>query len=418
MRILIDLQASQTENRVRGIGRYSWAITEAIISNAKQHEVWLLLNTAFPESIRHIRLLLKGKIPEQHIRVFEVPPNIAERNPDNAWRARAAEKIREQSIQNLNPDVVLITSLFEGFNNDAVTSVGVFSNKVKTAVILYDLIPLWNPQAYLPTPVINHYYQRKIDSLKRAGLLLAISEYTQQEAIDVLEVDPQSVVNISAAVDNRFQPQNLTDQQIDALYQRFGISRKVILYVPGGFDSRKNIDGLITAYSLLHENLRKNHQLVIVSKLPDSERYQIEKQRKKDGLSYEDLLLVGYVEDQDLVALYNAAALFVFPSKYEGFGLPVLEAMACGAPVIASNCTSIPEVVGLKDALFDPFSPLAIMKKMAQALRDGVFHEQLCEHGLKQAQQTKHISGRNLTTPANKSQTSSAKNLSHPRQYP
>ena len=385
MRIVIDLQGSQTESRFRGIGRYSLALTLAMARNAGEHEIWLILNAAFPESICRIRLAFDGIIPKQRIRVFDVPTPVAENTPINAWRARAAEKIREHFIQQLQPDVVLVTSLFEGYVDDAVTSVGAFSGGAKTAVILYDLIPLLNPAAYLPTPVIKQYYERKIQSLKNAGLLLAISDYSRLEAIEALGLKPASVVSISTAADARFKSGGRSPRETAVLRQSFGITRKMILYAPGGFDSRKNIDGLITAYSLLPAELRNDHQLVIVGKLGDAMRHRLEQVSKRAGLAATELVLTGYVEDEDLISLYTETTLFVFPSKHEGFGLPALEAMACGVPVIGSNSTSIPEVIGLAEALFDPLSPQSIMEKMAHALRDESFRQQLRLHGLNQA---------------------------------
>lgn len=384
MRIVIDLQGSQTESRFRGIGRYSLALTLAMVRNAGEHEIWLILNAAFPQSIRHIRLVFAGIIPLERIRVFDVPLPVTESNPLNAWRARAAEKIREHFIQQLRPDVVLVTSLFEGYVDDATTSVGTFSCDTKTAVILYDLIPLLNSAAYLPAVIVKQYYERKIQSLKNAGLLLAISEYSRLEAIEALGLEPDRIVSILTAADTCFKPEHRSPQEIAVLRQSFGITRKMIMYAPGGFDSRKNIDGLITAYSLLPAELRNDHQLVIVSKLRDAARRQLEQLGKRAGLAANELVLTGYVEDEDLISLYTEATLFVFPSKHEGFGLPALEAMACGAPVIGSNSTSIPEVIGLAEALFDPLSPQSIMEKMAHALRDESFRQQLRLHGLNQ----------------------------------
>lgn len=385
MRIVIDLQGSQTESRFRGVGRYSLALTRAMIRNAGEHEIWLVLNAAFPESIGHIRRAFEGILPQERMRVFDVPAPVAEIDPTNAWRARAAEKIREHFIQRLQPDVVLVTSLFEGYVDDAVTSVGALSGGAKTAVILYDLIPLLNPAAYLPTPVIKQYYERKIQSLTNAGLLLAISGYSRREAIDALGLKPDGVVSISTAADARFKPGSRSPRETAELRQRLGITRKIVLYAPGGFDSRKNIGGLIIAYSLLPAELRNDHQLVIVSKLEKTESRQLEQVSEYAGLAANELVLTGYVEDEDLIALYTEATLFVFPSKHEGFGLPALEAMACGAPVIGSNGTSIPEVIGLAEALFDPLSPQSIMEKMAHALRDESFRRQLRLHGLNQA---------------------------------
>ncbi|MDO9048436.1 MAG: glycosyltransferase family 1 protein [Methylobacter sp.] len=385
MRIVIDLQGSQTESRFRGIGRYSLALTQAIIRQAGEHEIWLILNAELAESISHIQLALEGLIPKQRIRVFDVPAPVAENSPGNAWRTRAAEKIREHFILQMQPDVVLVTSLFEGYLDDAVTSVGAFSGDTKTAVILYDLIPLLNPAAYLPAPELKQYYQGKIESLKNADLLLAISDYSRLEAIEALGFKPDSIVNISTGADAQFKPERRSPQEIATLRQRLGITRNMVLYVPGGSDSRKNIGGLIIAYSLLSAELRNDHQLVIVSKLDEAESRQLERVGDYAGLAVHELVLTGYVEDEELISLYTEATLFVFPSKHEGFGLPVLEAMACGAPVIGSNSTSLPEVIGLAEALFDPLSPQSIMEKMAQALSDESFRQRLRAHGQAQA---------------------------------
>ncbi|HEY0847589.1 MAG TPA: glycosyltransferase [Noviherbaspirillum sp.] len=385
MRIVIDLQGAQTASRFRGIGRYSLALSLAIARNAKEHEIWLVLNAALPDSIPELRAAFDGLVPRERIRVFDLPGHTAECDAGNLWRTRAAETIREHVIAALQPDAVLVTSLFEGYVDDGVTSVGSDGNGANTAVILYDLIPLLNPAAYLPTPPQREYYDRKIASLRNAGLLLSISDYSRQEGLEALGVAPERIVSISTAVDNDFVPSRLTDADTVALHQRFGITRKMVMYAPGGFDTRKNIDGLITAYSLLPPALRATHQLVVASKLGDVERTQLDQVRIRAGLANDELVLTGYVADADLRGLYSTAALFVFPSKHEGFGLPALEAMACGAPVIGSCTTSLPEVIGLDEAMFDPTSPQAIADKMQQVLEDDHLRRRLLEHGKVQA---------------------------------
>lgn len=385
MRIVIDMQGAQTESRFRGIGRYSYALALAMARNAGGHDIWLVLNAAFPESISDIRRAFAGIIPKERLRVFDIPAPVAECDPGNAWRARAAEKIREHFIQTLQPDAVLVTSLFEGDLDNAATSIGTFCGGAKTAVILYDLIPLLNPEDYLARPAQRQYYERKIESLKKAGLLLSISEYSRREAIEALGLAQDRVVNISTAADPHFKPGNNSPDEIPALRRRLGITRKVVMYAPGGFDLRKNLDGLITAYSLLSERLRTTHQLVVVSKLGEQVRPQLEQIRKCAELAADELILTGYVTEDELRNLYRDATLFVFPSKHEGFGLPALEAMACGAPVIGANNTSIPEVIGNAEALFDASSPQSIADKMAQVLQDEQMRHRLRERGIEQA---------------------------------
>ena len=385
MRIVIDMQGAQTESRFRGIGRYSLDLALAVARNAGEHEIWLALNAAFPESIVDIRRAFAGIIPEQRLRVFDIPAPVSECIPGNAWRARAAEKIREYFIQKLQPDAVLVTSLFEGYIDDAATSVGAFCNGTKTAVVLYDLIPLLNPDHYLVTSVQRQYYQRKIDSIKNAGLLLSISGYSRREAIEALGLAQDRVVNISTAVGPQFKPESNSPDEILALRLRLGITRKVVMYAPGGFDARKNLDGLITAYGLLPDELRTAHQLVVVSKLEKSVRSHLEQISKHAGLAAGELILTDYIADNELRMLYRDATLFVFPSKHEGFGLPALEAMACGAPVIGADNTSIPEVIGNAEAMFDAAMPQSIADKMAQVLQNEPLRNRLRERGLEQA---------------------------------
>ena len=385
MRIVIDLQGAQTASRSRGIGRYSLSLANAMTRNAGDHEIWLALNSAFLESILDIRHLFDGLIPQERIRVFNVPTPVAECDPTNAWRARAAEKICEHFLRQINPDVIHVSSLFEGWVDDAVTSVGAFASGEDTAVTLYDLIPLLDQKTYLPTSTQRDYYFRKVESLKNAGLVLAISEHSRREAIDALQLRDDCVVNISAAIDTRIRPLTLSVERIQQLRSRYSIQRKMVMYAPGGFDVRKNFDGLISAYALLPSELRADHQLVIVSKINDGERANLEQLRRQARLAKDELVLTDYVSDDDLVALYNLATLFVFPSKHEGFGLPALEAMACGAPTIGSNTTSVPQVIGWAEALFDPACAESIADKMTQVLKDDGLRGQLREHGLQQA---------------------------------
>jgi glycosyltransferase involved in cell wall biosynthesis len=385
MRIVIDLQGVQTASRFRGIGRYASALTHGILRNAGDHEVWLVLNGALEDSITAIRADFDGLLPQERIRVFETPGRIAEVDTRAAPRCRAAEMMREQFIALLQPDVVLVTSLFEGYDDDAVGSVGTFVDGVRTAVILYDLIPLLNAEAYLGSSPVRQWYMRKIDSLKRAGLLLAISDYAREEAIGVLGLVPDQVVAISTAVDERFAPAEPEPEALAALRQRFDISRSLVMCAPGGNDERKNLMGLVTAYSLLPAPLRAGHQLLIASGLADSHRRQLLDHARHRGMAADELILTGYVSDETLIALYRAATLFVFPSLHEGFGLPALEAMACGTAVIGSNSTSIPEVIGLDEAMFDPAHPQSIADKIAEVLHDPALRKRLREHGLAQA---------------------------------
>ena len=385
MRIVIDLQGAQTESRYRGIGRYSMSLALAITRNRGEHDIWLALNGAFPETVSEIRKAFRDLIPADQILVFKPPLPVAKKYPRIEWRIRSAELIREYFLAQLQPDIVLVTSMIEGYMCDAVTSVGYFVPGRKTAALFYDLIPLLNQEEYMYVDSFRDYYYQKLDHLRKSGLLLAISESTRQEALASPELDNKQVVNISAAVDSKFRPRSFSEQQKNDALDRCGIKKKMVLYAPGGFDRRKNFDRLFEAYAGMPKKIRRDHQLVIVGKTNETTQSQLLQYQKKFNLKKEELVLTGYVSDNDLVLLFNTAALCVYPSTHEGFGLPVLEAMACGAPVIGSNTSSIPEVIGCEEALFDPCSTKSITGCLVKYLQNENSSDELREHGLKQA---------------------------------
>src|SRR3990167_1263271 len=184
MRLVIDLQGAQsTVNRMRGIGRYSLSIAQALVRNRGEHEVLLALSGRFPEPIEPIRSAFDGLLPQQNILVWDTPSLVSAVNSEHEARRRAAELLRESFLASLSPDWVLVSSLFEGLSDDAVTSVGMLAGAVPTALILYDLIPLIHRNTYLQNPIVERWYLDKLDQLRRADLLLSISASSGQEAV-------------------------------------------------------------------------------------------------------------------------------------------------------------------------------------------------------------------------------------------
>jgi len=391
MRLVLDLQACQASNRSRGIGRYAMSLAIHIARLAsgpgRSHDVRIVLNSRFPDSVEAIRHAFDGLVPREHIRVFDVPSNVAGADPANDWRMQASERMREHYLADLQPDVVHVASLFEGWGDDAVSSIGNGpAGAGVSAVTLYDLIPLIRAQNYLSNDRMRDWYYRKLQSLKSADLLLAISGYSRDEAIGALHMPAERVINISSAIDSTFGPRTLTADDAGAMRQRYGLTRPFLMYT-GGIDFRKNIEGLIEAFARLPGPVRKAHQLAVVCNVGDADRQRLTALAARCGLRGDTLVLTGYVPDEDLVSLYNLATAFVFPSLHEGFGLPALEAMACGTPVIGSDASSIPEVIGRADALFDPTDTAAMSAKIEQVLVDDAMRASLRSHGLAQARQ-------------------------------
>lgn len=384
MRLVIDMQGAQAASRFRGIGRYTISLVKSMSTLRGGHEILLALNGAFPDTIDPIRAAYAGLLPADAIRVWEPFTPTDGHDEDNATRHLVSEMMREAFFVSLSPDVVLVTSLFEGLGNNAATSIGTFTSALPTALILYDLIPLIYPEVYLNGPDIARWYYGKLNHLRRADLLLSISASAGQEAIDWLNFPEHQVVNISTACDEHFRPIPIGDGERAHLHKAYGITRPFVMYT-GGIDYRKNIEGLIRAFAQLPTLLRHAHQLAVVCSIHQSDRDRLMRLARESGLADDELVLTGYVPEADLLTLYNACTLFVFPSWHEGFGLPALEAMACGRAVIAANSSSLPEVIGRQDALFAPRDDTAMAIKMVEVLENSEFRAALEQHGLLQA---------------------------------
>ena len=386
MKILIDLQGAQsTASHGRGIGRYSLEISQAIVRNRKDHEVIIVLNDHFPETIEPIRGVFDGLLPQSNICVWDAVEPTSENNPANQWRGRVAELIREVFITNFNPDVIYITSLFEGFIDNAITKVKCKFKKIPTVVTLFDVIPLVREDLYLKDSLMRNWYFHKVEELKKADLCLSISEASRIECIENLNFEAGKIVNVSTAANSQFERKALGEETLNSIRKKYGLHKPFILYT-GGIDDRKNIEGLIRAFAVLPTTLKKSHQLAIVCSIQAESQTTLKNLAQQHGLMSGTVIFTNYISEDDLVNLYNLCEVFVFPSLHEGFGLPALEAMMCGAPVIASNTSSLPEVVGLKSALFDPLDDEDIARKITQVLTDTNFKKELIEHSLKQSQ--------------------------------
>lgn len=384
MRIVIDLQGAQTESRFRGVGRYSVAMAKAMCECAGTHQIVVLVNGALPDAIPFLQAQFRGLIAPDDFVVFHGLGDVRAGAAAHHWRHGASALLREAFIAGLEADVVFIPGFFEGYVDDAtVSSTALFP--VPVVATLHDLIPLLNPERYLDQdPAFKQFYERRIGELKGVRALAAVSQSAANEAMTLLQFEADRIANTSEAADALFRPLLLTGQQRQDLRARFGLAKPFVLYAGGG-DPRKNLERLVEAFGRMPDKLRDRHQLLVVGRMGDGERAALELAARRQGMARSDLLFAGYVADDDLVGLYNDCAVFVMPSLHEGFGLPALEAMQSGAPVIGSDTSSLPEVIGLEDAQFDPLSVEAMSEMIARVLSDEGFGSRLVQHGLQRA---------------------------------
>lgn len=383
MRLTLDLQACQTESRKRGIGRYVNSLAHAILGlRGPEPGTIVALDGTYPEEADRVRAEFRDRLPAGNFTRYHYPRPLLPYGDPAAPNRQIASQMIARHHASLHPDAILCGSMFEGFVERAVTCENLADIPgTVAAAIIYDLIPLAFPDHYLDDEKKKTWYFRKLQAIKNCDLLLAISEATREDVIVRLGFPADRIVNISAAVDAAFRPAETSREVHDATLRRLGITRKYVLYTGNG-DYRKNMPGAIEAFARLPAALRREYQLV----LNQADRQRVfEEWLPRYGLKADEVVVTGYVDDALLVILFNYCDLVLFPSLYEGFGLPVLEAMACGAPVIGGDNSSIKELIDVPEARFDAGDTGAIAECMRRTLTDVDFCRTLREHGRRRA---------------------------------
>ncbi|MDF9832401.1 glycosyltransferase involved in cell wall biosynthesis [Ereboglobus sp. PH5-5] len=382
IRVCVDATACQTHSsRNRGIGNYTAGLLGAIAKLKGERDDAFIVGLQHPESVREIHATTKNLIPSHRIKTVKVPQGNLFENPATSVVPHMQAATLARAYSKTAPQVVHVSSYFE--TELHLPPPSLCPGLVKTAVI-YDFIPYIFKERYLPGNEILGWYGSRVNALMQCDCLFAISECTRRDAINHLDLAPEKIVTIYGACGEQFSPGVLTEDERTRILHKYEITRPFMMYT-GGFDWRKNIEGAMEAFAKLPHATRAVHCLVIVCKVLDSEKNKLRKLATRIGLSESDLIITGFVPDSDLLALYRTCKAFIFPSIYEGMGLPILEAASCGAPVIAANNSSLPEMMPVKDALFDAQNTDEISSKMNEVLTDASFRETLRRQGLKHA---------------------------------
>jgi len=252
--------------------------------------------------------------------------------------------------------------------------------KAKTVAFIHDLTTILFPEHHKRSNVFLH--SKRFKNIHKVDAILTNSESTKKDIIKHLKIKTEKIFVTYLGADECFRPMN--EAEVEPVLQKYKIRKPYILFV-GTLEPRKNVETLISAFDQLKAKHQILHQLVLVGQkgwLYKNIFRAIESSPNKSDIRYTD-----YVPDIDLPALMNGAEVFVYPSFYEGFGLPVLEAMQCGAPVITSDISSMPEVGGEACLYINPDSADELTKSIFEVINDAGLQKNLSEKGVERAKQ-------------------------------
>jgi len=253
----------------------------------------------------------------------------------------------------------------------------------KSVVTIHDLAFLLYPETFPAKDAFLHkLYVR--EAITKADHLIAITEATKQDIIKFYKVNPDKITVVYHGVDKeRFRlMQKGEESLVENVKSKYNITKPYILYI-GNVQPRKNIQGLIKAYQQMRKNTKHNYQLVIAG----AKAWLVENVMQEIGNEYrEDIIFTGRFEDAELAPLLWGSDLFVLPSFYEGFGLPILEAMACGIPTLVSNTPSLVEVGGEASLSFNPHSVDDMAKVLDNVISDSDLRQEMRAKGLKRVE--------------------------------
>lgn len=349
MRIGMDVREFST-GTMTGIGRYLWNFLTYVRTYEPEHQIVLYGNqwTCFPISGPRVRWRV---IPERI----------------TAWwdQVSLAYAVERDGIE------VFFSPYVKG-------PVRVMCPLVTT---IHDLLFLVYPEYATWKVVLKNaaFVQMARRVVRRADRVIVLSDYSWKEARALLGTSGDRMEVIPNAVDDVYRPVQ-EDRVLQRVQRRYGVRSPYILYV-GNFKPHKNVQALIRAFAALPVSMQREYMLVLAgSDQVSSYRDLCRSLRVEDYVAF-----TGFVADEDLPVLYSGATLFVFPSLYEGFGLPPLEAMACGTPVLCSDRTSLPEVVGNAAVLFDPEDIEGLSKRIAALLASEERRSDLIGRGIERA---------------------------------
>jgi len=365
MKILLDMEPLQTASAFRGIGRYSLSLLKSLLKeNRKKHDIHLLFNGKDADSEHTVRRSLDSTVAQPQMHFWPNPLRSGCPDMNYADANNHANAVRQLFIENINPDHFHVFSHFESSHLKHVTQLNGISSSITTSVLIHDFIPLEMKELFLSDQNISEFYHDRLVDLLQADQILTNSHYTLSAVKTYLPDFRGNTFNIGTGISdpfNRFQTQSANEA-------KHTLGDKPYVLCVGSVDPNKNIKSLASAWFLLPKNIKDKYKLVLVgskSSFPESEIQEI---CNACGLTNRQFRVINDLADKELAALYAHCETYIQPSICEGFGLPVGEAISCGALAIGSNRSSLPEILKSPEAMFDPTKPETIASKLQEVL--------------------------------------------------
>jgi len=337
--VIIDCQPLQHE--IRGIGRYGENLVNTIIKNNKKYDIKLLVNNFISKDLLNKKITEKCEIIEFKFKNM-INPDHSERNVNsNILDENKHEHELCNFINKLNPKIYINISEFD--RRKVMVNIKLLRKEIKTYCILHDLIPLKLNLLKDQTDLWNINYNKQLNNLKLYKNLLSNSQYTNDDSSDIFN----NLITIGSPTNNLNNNSISTLSEENLILKKFNINKnKKYIIFQSSFDEHKNFSYLFNQYLKLPSSIQNEIHLIFACNIP---KYYIE----KNNLYHSNLIITGYLTDNEIIILYKYSWLKIYPSKYEGFGLPVIEAWNNKLPVIVANNTSLKEIMDNSQFTFE-----------------------------------------------------------------
>lgn len=365
LKIAVDLRPLQSSTRQRGIGYFTLNLFSKVFEKAKDEQfiAYTTLTGKLPKKLGLRKKDMRFGIPT----LFRPRRGIRRFDPILApfWHTTLAFS---------RPQILHLTSIFEVYYLS-------FPKNIKKIITLHDIIPILFPENFFENEKAKQWYLKRLSWVKKADKIITISEVSKKDLIKKLKIPTQKIEVVYPAIDSYFRP--VPAKEARKILAGYKIKDPYLLSV-SAFSFHKNMSRVFEAFKKYLEKSRdKSLKLVVVCKLIKKEEKGWQEEINKLGLGGK-VILTNFVADEAMPAIYSGSEALVFPSLYEGFGLPILESFACETPVITSRVSSIPEVAGKAALYVDPYSVDEIAQGIKKIITDQKLRTKLTREGFKQ----------------------------------